>query len=236
MIKLINIRKIYGKNENQTIALENETLQINEGEFIAIMGPSGCGKSTILNILGMIDRPTSGEYIFENKNINFKNINSLSEIRNTKISFIFQNFALINDMTVLNNCLLPLKFRKDNKHDKNKLADKFLSELGILNIKNKLVKELSGGQQQRVAIARALLQDTKIILADEPTGALDEKNSRNILEIFEYLNKKYKKTIVLVTHDKEVSKYAHSIYMMSDGKFTDKYKNPRNHILNKQIL
>ncbi|CDG00786.1 Putative ABC transporter related [Clostridium chauvoei JF4335] len=193
------------------------------------MGSSGCGKSTLLNILGMIDKPTKGDYIFENQKINFNNINSLSEIRNTKISFIFQNFALINDMTVLNNCLLPLKFRKGKKSDKHNLIDKYLSELGILNIKNKLIKELSGGQQQRVAIARALVQDTKIILADEPTGALDEENSIKILEIFKLLNEKYKKTIILVTHDLDVSKYAHTTYIIKDGKFIS---NSKDFILN----
>lgn len=229
MITLLNIEKIYGKNENQTIALKNINLQINEGDFISIMGSSGCGKSTLLNILGMIDKPTKGDYIFENQKINFNNINSLSEIRNTKISFIFQNFALINDMTVLNNCLLPLKFRKGKKSDKHNLIDKYLSELGILNIKNKLIKELSGGQQQRVAIARALVQDTKIILADEPTGALDEENSIKILEIFKLLNEKYKKTIILVTHDLEVSKYAHTTYIIKDGKFIS---NSKDFILN----
>ncbi|ATD54183.1 ABC transporter ATP-binding protein [Clostridium chauvoei] len=229
MITLLNIEKIYGKNENQTIALKNINLQINEGDFISIMGSSGCGKSTLLNILGMIDKPTKGDYIFENQKINFNNINSLSEIRNTKISFIFQNFALINDMTVLNNCLLPLKFRKGKKSDKHNLIDKYLSELGILNIKNKLIKELSGGQQQRVAIARALVQDTKIILADEPTGALDEENSIKILEIFKLLNEKYKKTIILVTHDLDVSKYAHTTYIIKDGKFIS---NSKDFILN----
>ncbi|MBX7362449.1 ABC transporter ATP-binding protein [Clostridium chauvoei] len=229
MITLLNIEKIYGKNENQTIALKNINLKINEGEFISIMGSSGCGKSTLLNILGMIDKPTKGDYIFENQKINFNNINSLSEIRNTKISFIFQNFALINDMTVLNNCLLPLKFRKGKKSDKHNLIDKYLSELGILNIKNKLIKELSGGQQQRVAIARALVQDTKIILADEPTGALDEENSIKILEIFKLLNEKYKKTIILVTHDLDVSKYAHTTYIIKDGKFIS---NSKDFILN----
>lgn len=222
MIKLQNISKVYGKKASETRALKDVSLEVKKQEFIAIMGASGCGKSTLLNILGVIDKPTSGKYILNGEEIKFNNINKLSEVRNSKIAFIFQNFALINDMTIKENCLLPLRFRKEKKEEKLKKVDKYLKELGLSEMENKPVKDLSGGQQQRVAIARALVQDTDIILADEPTGALDEENTINILNLFCELNKKYGKTIIMVTHDKMVAEYAESIYIMKDGIFIDK--------------
>ncbi|MDQ0148115.1 ABC transporter ATP-binding protein [Eubacterium multiforme] len=217
IIKLVGIEKIYGKGNNEVKALKGINLKIEKGDFISIMGSSGCGKSTLLNIIGCIDTPTQGEYVLYNEKIDFKKINDLSDIRNKKISFIFQNFALIKDMTVLNNCILPLRFRKVKMKKKHELAEKYLNELNISDLKYKKVSELSGGQQQRVAIARALVQESNIILADEPTGALDESNSINILNILKELNDKYNKTIVLVTHDNLVSKYSKRKLFMKDG-------------------
>ncbi|MBM7836521.1 ABC transporter ATP-binding protein [Clostridium sardiniense] len=218
IISLNNITKIYGKDMAKLIALDNISLDINEGEFIGVMGPSGCGKSTLLNIVGAVDLPTNGEYKLKDIIINKKNINNLSKIRNKEIAFIFQNFALIKDYTVFENVTLPLKFRKVNKKEKNIIADKYLKELGILEYKNKLVSELSGGQQQRVAICRALVQESDLILADEPTGALDQKNGMNIMEILKMLNKKYNKTIIIVTHDDKIASYCDRIIYMKDGK------------------
>lgn len=223
IIKLVNIEKTYGKGNNEVKALKGINLEIEKGDFISIMGSSGCGKSTLLNIIGCIDTPTNGEYILDGEKIDFNKINSLSDIRNKKISFIFQNFALIKDMTVLNNCILPLKFRKVKMKEKYNLADKYLNELNIGDLKYKKVSELSGGQQQRVAIARALVQESDIILADEPTGALDELNSINILNILKKLNEKYNKTIVLVTHDNLVSRYSKRKFFIKDGILNEIY-------------
>lgn len=219
ILKLNNIHKNYGKGNSEVKALRGIDLDINQGDLIAIMGPSGCGKSTLLNILGCIDYPDKGEYRIENNLIDFKKMNSLADIRNHKISFIFQNFALIKDLTVLENVMLPLKFRHIKYHEKVNQAVKYLDELDIKNLKSKYITELSGGQQQRVAIARALTQETDIILADEPTGSLDEENTIKIMEILSSLSQKYNKTIIVVTHENLVAKYCNKILYMKDGKW-----------------
>lgn len=219
ILKLNNIHKNYGKGNSEVKALRGIDLDINQGDLIAIMGPSGCGKSTLLNILGCIDYPDKGEYRIENNLIDFKKMNSLADIRNHKISFIFQNFALIKDLTVLENVMLPLKFRHIKYHEKVNQAVKYLDELDIKNMKSKYITELSGGQQQRVAIARALTQQTEIILADEPTGSLDEENTIKIMEILSSLSQKYNKTIIIVTHENLVAKYCNKILYMKDGKW-----------------
>ncbi|MGL5479493.1 MAG: ABC transporter ATP-binding protein [Clostridium sp.] len=219
-LSLKNIKKIYGKNDYEVRALDGIDLEVNKGEMIAIMGASGCGKSTLLNILGCIDVPTSGEYFIDKKLVDFNKLSSLNEIRNKEISFIFQNFALIKELSVINNIILPLKFRKGNKKDILEKAEFFIKELGIEGLKNKNVRNLSGGQQQRVAIARALCQETDIILADEPTGALDEENSIKIMSILKDLNIKYGKTIIVVTHDNLVSSYCDRKLKMKDGRWS----------------
>lgn len=220
-LSLKNIKKIYGKNDYEVRALDGIDLEVNKGEMIAIMGASGCGKSTLLNILGCIDVPTSGEYFIDKKLVDFNKLSSLNEIRNKEISFIFQNFALIKELSVINNIILPLKFRKGNKKDILEKAEFFIKELGIEGLKNKNVRNLSGGQQQRVAIARALCQETDIILADEPTGALDEENSIKIMSILKDLNIKYGKTIIVVTHDNLVSSYCDKKLKMKDGNWLE---------------
>lgn len=217
ILSLKNISKIYGKNDNKTVALDNIDIDIEKGEIIAIMGPSGCGKSTFLNILGCIDVPTKGEYYIDDVKIDFKKLNNLSQIRNKKISFIFQNFALIKDLSVINNIMLPLKFRKIPYKERLNKALNYMKELGIEDLKNKSIKELSGGQQQRVAIVRALTQESEVILADEPTGALDEKNTIKIMEILKNLNRKYNKTIIIVTHDNLVASFCDKVLKMKDG-------------------
>lgn len=219
-LSLKNIKKIYGKNDYEVRALDGIDLEVNKGEMIAIMGASGCGKSTLLNILGCIDVPTSGEYFIDKKLVDFNKLSSLNEIRNKEISFIFQNFALIKELSVINNIILPLKFRKGNKKDILEKAEFFIKELGIEGLKNKNVRNVSGGQQQRVAIARALCQETDIILADEPTGALDEENSIKIMSILKDLNIKYGKTIIVVTHDNLVSSYCDRKLKMKDGRWS----------------
>lgn len=207
IINLVNINKSYGKNSNKTNVLSDFNFQVEKGEMVAIMGPSGCGKSTLLNILGCIDHPDNGNYFLDGEEINFKNMNKLSNIRNQQISFIFQNFALIKEFTVMENIIFPLRFRKMKYKDKINLATKYLKELGIYDLRNNSITELSGGQQQRVAIARSLTQETNIILADEPTGALDRENSDNIMKLLKDLNKNFDKTIIIVTHDDLVSSF-----------------------------
>lgn len=217
MIQLKNITKTYGIKDSSIKALNDINLQINKGDFISIMGPSGCGKSTLLNILGCLDTQTSGEYIFNGNNIKDKTEKQLASIRNRDFSFIFQNFSLIKDLNVIENILLPLEFSGRRKVDTKKVNE-YIDDLGISDLKKRKISTLSGGQQQRVAIARALVQESNLILADEPTGALDQSNSLVIINILKMLNSKYNKTIVLVTHDNDIASYANKTIIMKDGK------------------
>lgn len=219
ILDLRNIYKTYGKGDNEVIAVDGISIKVDKGDIIAIMGPSGCGKSTLLNILGCIDTPSQGEYYIDDFQVDFKKLNQLSKIRNEKISFIFQNFALIKDLSVLENVMLPLKFRGISRKERINKAIKYLKELDILNLKNKSIRQLSGGQQQRVAIARALTQESEIILADEPTGALDQENSIKIMKILQELNQKHNKTILVVTHDNLVASFCNKTLKMKDGKW-----------------
>lgn len=219
ILDLRNIYKTYGKGDNEVVAVDGISLKVDKGDIIAIMGPSGCGKSTLLNILGCIDIPIQGEYYIDDFQVDFKKLNQLSKIRNEKISFIFQNFALIKDLSVLENVMLPLKFRGISRKERINKAIKYLKELDILNLKNKNIRQLSGGQQQRVAIARALTQESEIILADEPTGALDQENSIKIMKILQELNQKHNKTILVVTHDNLVASFCNKTLKMKDGKW-----------------
>lgn len=214
-IVMKNIVKKYGKGDSECVALKGVDITIKDGEFVAIMGSSGSGKSTLLNIIGCIDEATEGEYLLDEINCSSKSFNQLSSIRNEKISFVFQNFALIKELTVLENILLPLDYSK-----KKKKVDytEYINMLGISDLTKKAVKKLSGGQQQRVAIARALVQGADIILADEPTGALDDENGNNIMKILTDLNKIEKKTILVVTHNPSIAEYCDRIVMMKDGK------------------
>lgn len=217
MIQLKNITKTYGVKESAFKALDNINLIIDEGDFISIMGPSGCGKSTLLNILGCLDLQTSGDYLFKGTNIKNKTENQMAFMRNREFSFIFQNFSLIKELNVIENILLPLEFSGKRKVDFEKV-NKYMNDLGIIELKKRNIFTLSGGQQQRVAIARALVQESNVILADEPTGALDQSNSLIITNILKMLNNKYNKTIILVTHDEVVANSANKIIEMKDGK------------------
>ncbi|BDR63497.1 ABC transporter ATP-binding protein [Clostridium tetani] len=218
ILKLRNIIKTYGEKNNIVHALNNINLDINSGDMVSIMGPSGCGKSSLLNILGCIDSPTDGEYILYNKKILFKNFNELAKIRNEKVSFIFQNFALIKELSVIDNVTIPLNFRKIPINKRKQLALKYIKKLNMENFINSKVINLSGGQQQRVAIARALAQETDILIADEPTGSLDSNNTKKIMEIFKSLNSEGK-TIIIATHDYLVSSFCNKNLTMRDGKF-----------------
>lgn len=218
ILKLRNIIKTYGEKNNIVHALNNINLDINSGEMVSIMGPSGCGKSSLLNILGCIDSPTNGEYILYDKKILFKNFNDLAKIRNEKVSFIFQNFALIKELSVIDNVTIPLNFRKIPVNKRKQLALKYIKKLNMENFINSKVINLSGGQQQRVAIARALAQETDILIADEPTGSLDSNNTKKIMEIFKSLNSEGK-TIIIATHDYLVSSFCNKNLTMRDGEF-----------------
>lgn len=229
-IKLVDVKKVYNDDSVNTVALNGINLEINSGEMVAIMGPSGSGKSTLLNIIGFIDRITDGKYYF-NKELS-SNISSekLSKIRNEHFGFIFQHFGLVKEYTVLENVTLPLNIRKLSKKEKKERALLYLKSVGMDQYSSKKPTKLSGGQQQRVAIARALAQETEIIIADEPTGALDKKTGKEIMEMFVELNKKGK-TIIIVTHDDNVASYCNRKIIMEDGKIIQDYINENINIL-----
>lgn len=217
LINLKNISKIYGEGESEFKALDNINLEINPGEMIAIMGPSGAGKSTLLNILGCMDKPSYGKYILGDAIVTNLKSTDLAKIRNKYIGFVFQYFALIKEYSVLENVQLPLNLRKVSKEEKKKISLKFLEKLKIKDQYKKKPSQLSGGQQQRVAIARALVADCPIILADEPTGALDKKTSKEIINILKDINKDGK-TVIIVTHNEEVANNCMRKIIIEDGK------------------
>jgi putative ABC transport system ATP-binding protein len=216
LIQLENISKIYNSEEIKTIALNGVSLKINEGEFTAITGPSGSGKSTLLHILGLLDRPTSGEYIFENKNIMNLSDEELALFRNEKIGFVFQAFFLLSSITVLENVKLPLLYSKVDEKKWNELALNALEEVGLSKRLNHFPTQLSGGEKQRVAIARALINNPSIILADEPTGNLDSKSAMQIIKIIKSLNDQGR-TIIVVTHESYLANITRRIIRLRDG-------------------
>lgn len=215
VIELKNLSKIYQTGEENTVALSDINLQIEEGEFLAIMGPSGSGKSSLMHILGLLDKPTSGEYFLDGKDVSKLGQTAQAKIRNQKIGFIFQQFNLLARTTVLDNVLLPTIY--GNQKNVNEKAKQLISEMGLENHINHKSNELSGGQIQRVAIARALINDPTIILADEPTGNLDSKKSKEIMEILTRINQKGA-TIILITHEEDIAAFARRVIRLSDGK------------------
>lgn len=219
LIEFNNIKKIYGKSDAEVIALNDVTLSINAGEMVAFMGASGSGKSTLLNIIGCLDEQSSGEYYYNGEKMSNYKDGEISSIRNSTFGFVVQNFALIDNYTVYENVEIPLVYNKKKTNNKKKLIKETLDMLGIANKINKYPKELSGGQCQRVAIARAIVNDQQIILADEPTGALDKKTGQDVLNIFKNLNKKGK-TIIIITHDSEIAAQCNRVIKLSDGKIT----------------
>lgn len=217
MIDLIKINKFYNSGENQLHVLKNVSLDINSGDFVAIMGESGSGKSTLINILGFLDKNFTGIYRFENVEISKFSDNKLSDLRNKSVGFIFQQFQLIQTYTIAENVELPLLYQgKSYKYAREKALEA-LDLVGIKNQADKKPKQLSGGQQQRAAIARAIVHNPKFIIADEPTGALDSETSQEIMTLFNELNKKLKITIIMVTHDKNITHNCNRKYFMLDG-------------------
>lgn len=218
MILIKNLHKQFQTDEVITKVLFDLNFEIKKGEFIAIMGPSGSGKSTLMNILGFLDKATSGEYIFKGENITKFDDNKLAHLRNNEIGFVFQQFNLLQRTSVLENVMLPLIYSK--KIDKNasiKKASQAVIAVGLGHRTNNLSNQLSGGEKQRVAIARALVNDPEIIFADEPTGNLDSKSGEQVMQILNDLNKQGK-TIILVTHEQYTAEYAERIIKLKDGK------------------
>lgn len=219
MIKLKNVSKVYKIDEETDFwALKNVSLEIKEKEYVSIMGPSGSGKSTLMHIIGLLDRPSEGEVFINGKKTNNLNDEALSKLRNQTIGFVFQQFNLINKLTVLENIILPALYcRKRLDFEPKQRAIELIKKFNINGKENSFPNKLSGGQQQRVAIARALIMDPPIILADEPTGNLDSKNGEIVLSLLEDLNKKEKRTVIVVTHDLEIAKRSQRIIKIKDG-------------------
>ncbi len=217
MIKITDLEKIYRTEEVETVALNKMSLDIAEHEFVAIMGPSGCGKSTLLNILGMLDKPNSGSFLFNSIEVAKFSENQCSDLRKRNIGFVFQSFNLIDELTVFENVELPLVYNKVKAANRKEITEAALEKVQMMHRRNHFPSQLSGGQQQRVAVARAVVNSPKLILADEPTGNLDSRNGQEVMELLTGLNEAGT-TIVMVTHSEHDARYAHRIVRMLDGK------------------
>lgn len=217
MITLKNVSKVYQTKTIETVALNEITLTVDEGEFLSVMGPSGCGKSTLLNIMGMIDEPSNGQLNIGGQVVNDYDSKATARFRNENLGFIFQSFHLINDLSVIDNVELPLLYRKTTSKQRRELAEAALTKVGLKNRMKHFPSQLSGGQKQRVAIARAIVGNPKIILADEPTGNLDSVMGNEIMEILIRLNQDEKTTIVMVTHDESMAQKTHRLVRLFDG-------------------
>lgn len=216
ILKIENLKKVYGSGETEVKALDDISFQVEEGEFIAIIGPSGSGKSTLLHSIAGLEKPTSGKVYFYDKDIYKMNKKELTILRRQKIGIIYQFYNLIPTLNVEENITLPIEL--DRKKIDTKKLDEIIEFLGLEKRKNHLPNELSGGQQQKVAIGRALMINPTIILADEPTGNLDSKSSEEIMQVLKKANKDYKQTIIMITHNLEIAKLADRIIKIEDGK------------------
>lgn len=216
-IKTINLSKVYRTEDVETTALNNVNIEIKEGEFVAIMGPSGCGKSTLLNIIGLLDNPTSGQYIVNGEDVSTHSEKQRALVRKSTIGFVFQSFNLIDELTVFENIELPLIYTGISAGERKKLVDEALERMNIVHRKNHYPQQLSGGQQQRVAVARAVVNKPKLILADEPTGNLDSTHGEEVMKLLSGLNTTGT-TIVMVTHSNRDASFAHRTIRLLDGK------------------
>ncbi len=217
MIKIKNLEKVYVTEDVETTAVNKLSLDIGKGDFVAIMGPSGCGKSSLLNILGLLDNASGGEYWFEDEEVVGYSESQRSKVRKGNIGFVFQSFNLIDELSVFENVELPLLYLKIPKAERTQRVETALDRMNIMHRKNHFPQQLSGGQQQRVAIARAIILDPKLILADEPTGNLDSTNGEEVMGLLSELNS-MGTTIVMVTHSAHDAKYANRIINLFDGK------------------
>lgn len=216
MIKITDLKKFYRTEEVETSAINNISLEVKKGEFLAVMGPSGCGKSTLLNILGLLDDLDEGSYLFNGTEIADYNEKKRADLRKHNIGFVFQSFNLIDELTVFENVELPLIYTKMPSAERKKRVEEVLEKVQILHRRNHFPQQLSGGQQQRVAVARAVVNNPKIILADEPTGNLDSNSGNDVMQLLTQLNEQGT-TIIMVTHSEHDARYSHRIVRMLDG-------------------
>ncbi|MDD5318656.1 MAG: ABC transporter ATP-binding protein [Candidatus Pacebacteria bacterium] len=237
VIECKNITKVYKNGDTETTVLKGVSLSIEEGEFVAIMGPSGSGKSTLMHILGALDTPTSGTYFLGGEDVSKLSDDELADIRSRKIGFVFQAFNLLSRATVIRNVILPLVYAGVSSEKRELKAEKALVSAGLdRNRWGHLSNQLSGGQIQRVAIARALVNDPSLIMADEPTGNLDSKTGEIVLGTFQHLNEEQGRTIILITHEKEVAEHADRIIHIRDGMILEDSKNKDKRVIDKNIL
>lgn len=225
LIEVRDVYKIYNPGENQVNALDGVSLTIDEGEFVAIIGQSGSGKSTLMNMLGLLDTPTEGEYYINGKLVDDLTDDQMSVIRNEEIGFIFQGFNLISSLTALENVELPLVYRGMKRDEREEISVNALERVGLGDRMRHLPAEMSGGQQQRVAVARAIAARPPVILADEPTGNLDTKSTKEVMKILHEL-KDEGRTVIVITHDNEIAEEAERVVRIRDGKIVEDYINP----------
>ena len=216
MIKINGLEKIYRTEEVETVALNKLSFDVKSGEFVAVMGPSGCGKSTLLNILGLLDDPDAGSFLFNGIEVSKFNERKRAELRKRNIGFVFQSFNLIDELTVFENVELPLIYLGMKSADRKQRVEAILDKVQIMHRRNHYPQQLSGGQQQRVAVARAVVNNPKLILADEPTGNLDSSNGNEVMQMLSDLNEQGT-TIIMVTHSEHDARYSHRIIRMLDG-------------------
>ena len=224
MLKINNLKKVFRTEEIETVALNDVSMHVTEGEFVAIMGPSGCGKSTLLNILGLLDNPTSGEYYLADKEVGHLKEKDRTETRKGNIGFVFQSFNLIEEMNVYENVELPLIYMNVKASERKARVEEALRRMNISHRAKHVPNQLSGGQQQRVAIARAVVANPKLILADEPTGNLDSKNGQDVMNLLSELNQEGT-TIIMVTHSLHDSSFAHRVINLFDGQIVTEVAN-----------
>src|SRR6476659_742562 len=216
MIKITELEKIYRTEEVKKVAIKKITMEVKEGEFVAIMGPSGCGKSTLLNILGLLDDPDGGSFQFNSIEVAKFNERKRADLRKHNIGFVFQSFNLIDELTVFENVELPLIYTGIKSADRKKRVEEVLEKVQIMHRRNHYPQQLSGGQQQRVAVARTVVNNPKLILADEPTGNLDSSNGNEVMQLLTELNEQGT-TVIMVTHSEHDARYSHRIIRMLDG-------------------
>ena len=224
MIRIEHLSKVFRTEEVETTALNDVSLHVKQGEFVAIMGPSGCGKSTLLNIIGLLDNPTSGNYYFNGQEVGHLKEKQRTQVRKGNIGFVFQSFNLIDELNVYENVELPLIYLKKKASEKKELVTSILDRMNISHRVKHFPQQLSGGQQQRVAIARAVVAGPKLILADEPTGNLDSKNGAEVMNLLTELNQEGT-TIVMVTHSQHDASYAHRVVHLFDGQIVTELEN-----------
>jgi putative ABC transport system ATP-binding protein len=224
IVEVRGLTKIYGSGDTAVTALDHVDLSVEEGEFVAVMGPSGCGKSTLLNLVGGLDRPTSGQVLIDGTDIATMSDQKITELRRRRLGFVFQFFNLIPVLDATENAALPLTLDGRPAAEAHRTAEEWLAKVGLAGRSNNRPDQLSGGQQQRVAVARALVTDPALILADEPTGNLDTKSSEEISELLRQASEEWNRAIIMVTHDLRVASHARRILLMADGRIVDDLK------------